>query len=176
MPARSLITAGLLATAGLAMTACGGDEEPARLAATPAAARSAAAAPDLPKRLDFIIVAVRDLEAARRFYTEALGWKAAGPATDASALGVAGGVGINLVVTRSKKDPGRGDATDANPAGLDRIGFEVPDLDAARARLSRLGVDAPKLEFKLPDGRVRRFSPFADPSGTPLAIVEPTRG
>lgn len=177
MPTRSLMIAGLLATAGLAMAACGSDDEPAAESTPkPTASRSGVPAPDLPRRLDFVIIAVDDLDAARRFYTEALGWKPAGPATDASALGVAGGVGINLVVTRSQKDPGRGDATDANPAGLDRIGFEVADLDAARARLARLGVNAPMLEFKLPDGRTRRFSPFADPSGTPLAIVEPTPG
>lgn len=173
MPLRTLTIAGLLATAALGVSACGGDDEPAP---RPAAARAAAPAPDLPKRLDFVIVAVRDLDDARRFYTDALGWKAAGPASDGSALGVAGGVGINLVTTRSRRKPGRSADTAANPVGLDRIGFEVPDLDAARARLARLGVEAPSLEFKLPDGRLRRFSPFSDPSGTPLAIVEPLPG
>ena len=107
-------------------------------------------------RPNFIELPARDIAAAKRFYAEAFGWSLTdfGPTY---ACTLTGDVDIGL----------QGDMADAPKAPLTVI--EVPDLEAALAKVQAAGATIVRPIFGFPGGR--RFQ-FTDPNGNELAVMQ----
>jgi catechol 2,3-dioxygenase-like lactoylglutathione lyase family enzyme len=125
--------------------------------------------------LKHIAISVRDLPKAHAYYTKVLGFKA--PPLKESAkyfLAYVGDVEFSIFETKSRSHiPPRSALYESNPPGLDRVLFEVDDLEDATRRLESQGVVI-EVSGDLPDGRFVRFH---DPEGNLFGLVErrPTR-
>jgi catechol 2,3-dioxygenase len=121
----------------------------------------------VPPELGHIVLHVRDLDRAQRFYTELLGWRVRGPV---GASGVALGSGrapLELVLLTADDDAAPRPAVTVGPARLGlRIGESRSDLDALRRRLEDAGVE---VEGATDDGLVHTLH-VTDPDGTPLGL------
>ena len=109
--------------------------------------------------LDHLYYWTRDLEAAVRFYRDAVGLTLVRRDGDAWAQFDAGSVRFALHATEEENPPGSGTAV-----------FRVEDLEAARWTLQQRGV-----RFEEQTGEVEgfaRFATFRDPDGNPVQIIE----
>jgi catechol 2,3-dioxygenase-like lactoylglutathione lyase family enzyme len=113
-------------------------------------------------KLRHIAINCDDLETSAKFYSEAFELKEVGRAGDISSMGAIyltdGTVNVALIKI---SDP---DYPNAKPDGLNHIGFVVPDVDTAVARVSALGAIAVvdpeaegagatwEMKMKTPDG------------------------
>ncbi|QPQ55883.1 VOC family protein [Allosphingosinicella flava] len=107
-------------------------------------------------RINYVELPVKDIAATRTFYQQAFGWSLAefGPSYAATTTG---DVDLGL----------QGDPDEATAAPLPVI--EVPDLEAALAKVRAEGAIVTRPIFAFPGGR--RFH-FTDPSGNELAVVK----
>ncbi len=118
--------------------------------------------------LEYVGVRVRDLDRARRFYTDGLGLR-----VEKSGRMAAGGVWLEL------RDPDSGSRLELNyypgdipyrPGDeLDHLGFRVDDLDAVAARLVSLGARMEIPPFV--EGRTR-LAFLSDPDGIWIELFE----
>lgn len=113
-------------------------------------------------KLRHIAINCDDLETSAKFYSEAFELKEVGRAGDISSMGAIyltdGTVNVALIKI---SDP---DYPNAKPDGLNHIGFVVPDVDVAVARVEALGARAVvdpeaegagatwEMKMKTPDG------------------------
>lgn len=123
-------------------------------------------------QLGHVVLHVRDLDRARRFYVDLLGWRERGPV---GAAGVALGSGrapLELVLLTADVDAAPRSAVAVGPARLGiRIGDGREALDDLRGRLEAAGVP---IEGATDDGLMHTLH-VDDPDGTPLALyVEAT--
>ena len=107
-------------------------------------------------RPNFIELPARDLAAAKRFYAEVFDWALTdfGPTY---ACTLTGDVDVGL----------QADMGEATKAPLPVI--DVPDLEAAQAKVEAAGARIVKPIFGFPGGR--RFH-FLDPNGNELAVLQ----
>jgi catechol 2,3-dioxygenase-like lactoylglutathione lyase family enzyme len=116
------------------------------------------------------VLAVSDLDAARRFYEDQLGLKAGD--SDANGVAYPCADGTSLFVYLSPEHAGRNPATAA--------GWEVDDLDATMAELASRGViferyDQPGIKTDsrgVFDAGAFRAAWVEDPDGNTLALTE----
>jgi catechol 2,3-dioxygenase-like lactoylglutathione lyase family enzyme len=137
-----------------------------------------------------------DLARSRRFYEDAFGLRAVVHTNpepqDCSAFGLSepgqwdawmlthegipAGCAIDLLEWRRPRPVG---APDAEPGrlGLRALGFEVPDLDVARARIATLGgrASAPEAQLALAGAKPARVCAGLDPDGVPLWLRAASR-
>jgi catechol 2,3-dioxygenase-like lactoylglutathione lyase family enzyme len=113
-------------------------------------------------KLRHIAINCDDLETSAKFYTQAFELEEVGRAGDISSMGAIylsdGTVNVALIKI---SDP---DFPNAKPEGLNHIGFVVPDVDQAVARVEALGATAVvdphaagsgatwEMKMKTPDG------------------------
>jgi uncharacterized protein len=116
------------------------------------------------KRVNYVSLPVRDLEAATAFYSSVLGLKVSLLAKRWVELD-AGNVTLALYPTEPGEEARSGE-----------VAFEVERLDAFCEALRAKGVELPHgiEEFSLPTSR-GRLARFEDPSGNKLELVEPVR-
>ena len=130
--------------------------------------------------LDHVVLTVTDLERARRFYGDLLGFElreGEEPEYPAGALYfMVGGVEITLVHhARTSPD----DRFSEFRVGLDHLSFVAPDLAALHALADKLiaaGVDTKGVEIYAPNGK--RYVVFRDPDNIQLEywLDEPVGG
>jgi glyoxylase I family protein len=128
--------------------------------------------------LDHIVLTVTDLERARRFYGDLLGFEIG---EEPDYLGgayyfVVGGVEISLV--HHDRTPA-GDRFSEFRVGLDHLSFAAPDEAALHALADKLiaaGVDTKGVETYAPSGK--RYVVFRDPDNIQLEywLNEPAQG
>ena len=122
-------------------------------------------------KLEVVVIPVTDVEAAKAFYTEKLGFRLDADSTPAPGLRVVHmtppGSNCSVVVGPVTYDP-------ANPpATRTRFQLVVKDLPAARAELAGRGVQTSEIVVmgeRSVDGS--SFSFFADPDGNEWAVQE----
>ena len=120
-------------------------------------------------KLELVAVPVSDVDRAKRFYTEQVGFNADQDhqvsddlrfvqlTPPGSACSIAVGMGL----------------TDAQPGSVTGLQLVVSDIDAARAQLAERGVEVSEVQ-DFPWGR---FVFFADPDGNRWAVQQlPPRG
>jgi catechol 2,3-dioxygenase-like lactoylglutathione lyase family enzyme len=115
-------------------------------------------------RLAHVNLSIEDVERSRAFYRDLLGLPEAPRPADAGRAGCwfeLGGVGVHL-----SAEPGA-----QNASSKRHVAFEVEDLDAARAELSRHAVP---IEEGKPMAGVRRLF-VRDPSGNRIELFETAR-
>jgi catechol 2,3-dioxygenase len=121
----------------------------------------------VPPALGHVVLHVRDLERARAFYVDVLGWNVRGPV---GAGGVALGSGrapLELVLVTAAADAEPPPVTVVGPARLGlRMGDDPADLVTLRDRLVAAGVP---VEGATDDGLFHTLH-VLDPDGTPLAL------
>src|SRR5207245_4146618 len=96
-------------------------------------------------RLRYTGIRVRDMDASLRFYTEVLGMRVVEkrertPPTEGEVVTLKSPNGDQLLELNWYAEGSRFGPPYANGEDLDHLGFEVDDLDAALAELSRNGV------------------------------------
>jgi predicted enzyme related to lactoylglutathione lyase len=111
------------------------------------------------ERADFVSVPVTDLERSTRFYGEALGLRSA-PGHAAWPEFELGNVSLYLI------DPTNVGREFEGPHSAS-IALRVPDVEDARARLQREGVE---FEAEIFDTGVCRMAFFRDPDGNALML------
>jgi hypothetical protein len=114
--------------------------------------------------MHFEVMAAENVDAVRRFYADAFGWKIdANNAmnyglvdTGAGGLGINGGIGVPM------------------PGGPSYATFyvAVEDLAAALARIESLGGKTAMPPMDVPDGKVS-IAMFRDPAGNLIGLVRP---
>lgn len=129
--------------------------------------------------LEVVVVPVRDIDRAKAFYAEQLGFvvdhdTAMGPAVRIVQL-TPPGSGCSIVI-------GRGAVPAMPPGSLRGLQLVVNDLRAARAQLAERGVEATPIQFFAPEGpraatddddlNNRGFCFFNDPDGNGWAVQE----
>ena len=124
------------------------------------------------RRLDNIDVLCAELEPMVAFYRDVLGLPFVLPYTpDEGWAGFqAGDVTLFLIEVGGERPPRR--VPGAGPAGLESFAFQVDDLDAAVAELSRRGVEWASDVVESPWYRYRSFY---DPEGNLLHVTVPDR-
>jgi catechol 2,3-dioxygenase len=121
----------------------------------------------VPPELGHVVLHVRDLERAQRFYTEVLGWSVRGPLGRSGVALGSGRAPLELVLQTADPDAEPRPAVAVGPARLGiRVGDTRDDLDALRTRLEAAGVS---VEGATDDGLVHTLH-VTDPDGTPLAL------
>ena len=131
------------------------------------------------QRVNHVGIRVRDLKTTRRFY-EQLGFEfVVGPVgpEPVAIMRHPGGVVINFILNATDELPTSNVLMDneAKPTGYTHIALEVPDLDAAREELDRLGIplsggpidvgDARFLFIRDPDLNTVEFNQPQSPGG-----------
>jgi catechol 2,3-dioxygenase-like lactoylglutathione lyase family enzyme len=109
--------------------------------------------------LDHVYYWTRDLDAAVRFYRDAVGLTLLRREKDAWAEFDAGPLRFALHATEEERPAGSGTAV-----------FRVEDLEAARWTLQQRGVRFEEQTGEV--GGVARFATFHDPDGNPLQLIE----
>lgn len=121
----------------------------------------------MPPALGHLVLHVRDLERATRFYVDVLGWSVRGPVGHAGTALGSGLAPLELVLLTADHDAPPADEAAVGPH---RIGIRVGDgpeaLDAVRRRLAEAGV---AVEGATDDGLVHTLH-VRDPDGTSLAL------
>lgn len=115
--------------------------------------------------IDHAIVLVDDLDDQVAFYSEMLGWQQIAEG-EANRLGLAGGIGLNLVQSPDQ-------SVEGPHTGVSALGFRTTDLAASRTSLQDAGIEFTEMEFGLPDGTVNDVLSFADPEGNTINLVQP---
>jgi catechol 2,3-dioxygenase-like lactoylglutathione lyase family enzyme len=113
-------------------------------------------------RIDAVVLRVRDLAAARAWYTATLGLTATyeDPALKLAVLDMAGGTSLTLW----ERGPGEGAASGGG--GFPILG--VDDAEAAHRRLTGLGVETGPMQ----EAAGARFFSFRDPDGNRLDVAQ----
>ena len=119
-------------------------------------------------KLELITVPVSDVDRAKAFYTEQVGFNADHDHTVSDDLRF---VQLTPPGSACSIAIGKG-LTQMAPGSLQNIQVVVSDIDAARAELIGHGVDASEVQ-DLPGGR---FVFFADPDGNGWVVQLPARG
>lgn len=118
-------------------------------------------------RLELVIVPVADVDRAKRFYVESLGWVADVDVQPAPGIRV-----VQVTAPGSGCSIGFGTglgAYEGEPGSVGNLHLVVADLDAARTELVGRGVDvAPIWEA----GGGVRYAGFADPDGNGFLLQE----
>jgi glyoxylase I family protein len=117
-------------------------------------------------------VTVSDLDAARAFYTEVLGFVPAYEDVndDWTRVGlVCGDVVLELFSERDGQPPNPPDPFYVAPYGRPKIALTVVDVDASYRALSEAGIPA---LCAVTTTSVSRFFMIADPDGTPIQLHE----
>jgi glyoxylase I family protein len=116
-------------------------------------------------KLNRIMIFVPDIPKARKFYTDVLGFEVASESETHLSFADAG---CEFVAYKCQKSTAPGDY--ANEARSVFV-FEVPDLDAALARLRAHNVTI--LHAKPGENESGRYAAFVDPFGIVHEIFEP---
>jgi catechol 2,3-dioxygenase-like lactoylglutathione lyase family enzyme len=121
-------------------------------------------------KLEVVVIPVTDVDAAKAFYTEKLGFGLDADTNPAPGLRVVHmtppGSNCSVVVGPITYDPANPPATRA------RYQLVVPDLPAARAELAERGVSTTEIDVMVEGVDGSSFSYFADPDGNEWAIQE----
>ncbi|MBB6099631.1 putative enzyme related to lactoylglutathione lyase [Deinobacterium chartae] len=111
-------------------------------------------------RLDFVSLQVRDLEVARQFYVQMLGFQEAGPRPGAAVFQDAAGAIFAVRVPFSDTDM-------SAPLGVGvSLWFTVTDPDDLHARLQAQGLQVTALQ----DGPFGRVFTLTDPDGYRISL------
>jgi predicted enzyme related to lactoylglutathione lyase len=113
--------------------------------------------------MHFEVMAAKNVEAVRKFYADAFGWKVDadnpmnyGLVDTGAGIGIGGGIGAPM------------------PGGPSYATFyvAVEDLTAALARIESLGGKTAVPPMDIPDGKVS-IAMFHDPAGNLIGLVKP---
>lgn len=119
-------------------------------------------------KLEVVVIPVTDVDRAKAFYTEQLGFRLDAD-THTPGFRVVHmtppGSGCSVVVGPVTYDPA------TPPAARARLQLIVPDLPAARSELAGRGVDTSDVQ-RLDDRDGGDYSYFADPDGNEWALQE----
>jgi catechol 2,3-dioxygenase-like lactoylglutathione lyase family enzyme len=126
-------------------------------------------------RLELVVVPVTDVDRAKRFYGEQLGFVVDHDSRITDDMRV-----VQLTPPGSACSIAIGTGLVRTPAGaVEGLQLVVPDLDAARARLVEQGVEVSQIQhYEGPNrvdgrgGRWNSFVFFSDPDGNQWAIQE----
>ncbi len=112
------------------------------------------------KQIDHISIVVKNLEASRRFYVDALGMEQV-PRPNFSFDGLwfqAGTTLVHLILEHSESGPADRDQPIHLQVGRTRhVAFEVEDALEAKARLDELGIPIASGPKSRPDGPIQLF-------------------
>jgi catechol 2,3-dioxygenase len=128
----------------------------------------------VPPALGHLVLHVRDLDRATRFYVDLLGWSVRGPVGQAGLALGSGLAPLELVLLTADLDASPADEAAVGPQRVGiRVGEGPADLAALRERLEAAGV---AIEGATDDGSMHTLH-VRDPDGTALALyveaVEP---
>jgi catechol 2,3-dioxygenase-like lactoylglutathione lyase family enzyme len=121
-------------------------------------------------KLEVVVIPVTDIDRAKAFYTDKLGFRLDGDTEPAPGFRVVHvtppGSNCSVVVGPVRYDP-------ANPpATRSRYQLVVTDLPAARDELAARGVETSDVQVMVPNMDGGSFSYFADPDGNEWALQE----
>jgi len=112
------------------------------------------------KRVDHIAVLVRDIEAAKRFFTEAFGFQSE-PTSENPSLGIRNafleGENVKLELIEPVAEGPYWEFLREGKIGLNHLAFAVEDIDAALGRLEKIGVRPSRPPFTGARGTVVDF-------------------
>jgi catechol 2,3-dioxygenase-like lactoylglutathione lyase family enzyme len=121
-------------------------------------------------KLEVVVIPVTDIDRAKTFYTEQLGFRVDGDTEPMPGLRVVHmtppGSNCSVVVGPVTYDPATPPATRA------RYQLVVRDLPSARAELAERGVETSDIQVITPGRDGGSFSFFADPDGNEWALQE----
>jgi catechol 2,3-dioxygenase-like lactoylglutathione lyase family enzyme len=121
-------------------------------------------------KLEVVVIPVTDIDRAKAFYTEKLGFR-----LDADTEPMPGFRVVHMTPPGSNCSVVVGPVTyDAAtpPATRARYQLVVKDLPAARAELAERGIETSEVQWVTPDTDGGSFSFFADPDGNEWALQE----
>jgi catechol 2,3-dioxygenase-like lactoylglutathione lyase family enzyme len=119
-------------------------------------------------KLEVVPVPVADIDRAKAFYTEKLGFNADHDTRPSDAVRVVQltppGSGCSIVLTK-----GLGEISDMKPGSLKGLHLVVPDIAAVRDRLISRGVEVGEI---IVYPREIKFAGFSDPDGNSWMLQE----
>ncbi len=113
---------------------------------------------------------VKDVEAAKRFYIDLLGFREVEDWDGAFAIVEREGLGLWLAGPNTSAAKPMPDGRSPEPGGWNRIVLQVDSIDALAARLRAAGVVFRNDVIKGPGGAQALIE---DPSGNPVELFEP---
>jgi catechol 2,3-dioxygenase-like lactoylglutathione lyase family enzyme len=122
-------------------------------------------------KIDNVGIAVTDIESARRWFTECMGFGVADSGEGWALVELEEGHLYVFETGTKKQGPTRRSVLDGNEPGLDHISWRVPSVDAKHAELAARGVEFVEGPVSKPDWGLR-VAAFVDPDRNLYFLIE----